>query len=295
MKSNKFFVLFFVLIFLACLSQVYAIIDIDIYIEPEFFTGDTIQFNYTIDSDFGQTIDYMEVVDCPTAPHAMLNPKSAFVNLGVNVKGRYNYLKVTEDIWPQECIASVVVFEPVKKVVSKPFTIVTTSSFDFDVILDKKVFVKGEEIILDYYSEVENPILKTFLIYPDGTKDEINLPYSFKAEKIGTYSLNVSASKEGYKEVYSGKQFRVINKNVDIDYANLATEGFVVKDNSGFIKSSLNGDSLNKIILYMICILGGLIILIILFEGIKKIVLKKRQKGYLNGQSNQKESISQSN
>ncbi len=295
MKSNKFFVLFLVLSFLACLQGTYAIIDIDIYMEPEFNAGDIIQFNYTIDSDFAQTINYIEIVDCPTAPHAMLNPKSAFVNLGVNVHGKYNYLRVTEDIYPQECIASVVVLEPVKKSVSKPFTIVTTSPFDFDIVLDKKIFVRGEEIYIDYISGVDDPVLKAFLIYPDGRGDEISLPYKFKPNKLGMYSLQVNASKEGYKEVYSGKQFKVIDKEVDIKYANLATEGFVVKTNSGFIKSSLNGDYLNKIILYVIFVSGGLVVLIVLFGGIKKIVLSKKQRVLFKNQLNQKESVSQPN
>lgn len=249
------------LILLTCLPQTYAMIDINITIEPEFFTGDVISFNYTINSDSGQTIIYMESVDCPNAPHAMLDPKYAFVNLGVKVHGKYNYLKVTDDILPQDCIASVVILEPIQKTVSKTFAIVTTAPFEFNVVLNKKVFVKGEDINIDYKSEVKNPLVEAILIYPGGSEEEIELPYSFKAEKIGTYELEVNASKEGYKKISLIEQFGVIKENANIEYTN-----FVVQEKVNLFERAREGDIIDKIIIFLICILVGFVVLVIVLK-----------------------------
>jgi len=274
MKLNKFF-LISSLILLACLPQICAMIDIKIYMEPEFFTGDTISFNYTVDSDTEQTISYMETVDCPNAPHATLDPKSAFVNLVVKVHGKYNYLKVTEDILPQDCTAYVTVLNPIQKTVSKTFAIVTSPSFDFNIILDKKVFVKGENINIDYKSEVKNPLVEATLIYPDKLTEQISLPYSFKAKQIGTYELNVMASKEGYKIVSLNEQFGVIKKDADIEYVTFK-EGLVVQEKTNLFERAKEGDAIDKIIIFLICILMGFVVLVFVLEIIKKI--KSREK-----------------
>lgn len=242
---------------------------VNIDMEPEFFTGDTIAFNYTIDSDSGQTISYMESVDCPNAPHAMLDPKSALVNLVLKVHGKYNYLKVTDNILSQNCTAYVIILEPVKKTFSKPFAIITALPFEFNILLDKKIFVKGENINIDYKSEVKNPSIEASLIYPDKSIGKINLPYSFKANQIGTYELSVTASKEGYKKVSLNEQFGVIKENANVKDATF-NGGFAVQGNSNSLNKP-GENPVDKIIRIVIYVLIGFVLLVVINEIIKKV------------------------
>jgi hypothetical protein len=279
MNPNKIFLnlsLIF-LALLACLPQACAAINIKIDINPEFFTGDVISFNYTIDSDAGQMISYIESVDCPNAPHALLEEKSALVNLGVQVRGKYNYLKVADDIWPQECTAYVTVLEPSKKTVSKNFAIITTTPFKFNILLSKKIFMKGEEININYTSEVDYPSVEAILTYPDKSKKQIDLPYSFKAKDIGTYKLEVNASKEGYKEVSIVQVFGVIKNNANIEYASLSSQS-VADNKSDWFKKTMQEDTTSKIlkyIFYLLVIFILIVLIIIINEILKKFKSRK--------------------
>lgn len=98
-------------------------------------------------------------------------------------------------------------------------------------------------------------------------------------------SVGICVDKEPY-EVFD------FNDGTIREDTNLTREGSILTDYSGLIKSSLRGDDLYKTILYTIYILIGLIILILIFEGIKKIVSKLRQKIYFRDKLNQKESVS---
>jgi hypothetical protein len=165
-------------------------------------------------------------------------------------------------------------------VVSKTFTINTTPPFDFNIILNKKVFVRGEEIDIDYKSEVKDPLIEATLIYPWNFTEQIDLPYSFKADKIGTYGLEVNASKEGYKTVSLNEQFGIIKENADIEYTSLA-EGFAIKQDPGWF-SRAQEDPVGRVVKYTLYFLFGVIILLIIFEIFKKIFSKVRQSIYFS-------------
>jgi len=80
-----------------------------------------------------------------------------------------------------------------------------------------KLFLKNEDIYLNYESSVENPSITATLTYPDKTTGQITLQSSIKASQIGTYELEVKASKEGYKEISIKEQFGVIEKEARIE------------------------------------------------------------------------------
>jgi hypothetical protein len=82
-----------------------------------------------------------------------------------------------------------------------------------------KVFAKGETIYLNFDSDVENLTIDANLMLPDGTKMPILFPYSFKAEQLGTYVLEVKASKEGYRSAEQTIQFGVIGGEPEIKEA----------------------------------------------------------------------------
>ena len=92
----------------------------------------------------------------------------------------------------------------------------TLKEFYFEIDLDKKVFVQNENIYLDYTSSIESPIIFSTLIYSDKTTEQIILPTTILAEQIGTYEIEVIASKEGYKTIIKKEQFAVIEEEAEI-------------------------------------------------------------------------------
>lgn len=198
------------------LVQTISALIVDIQIPPSFSTGDQTYFSYTITSVVSQEITFIPYIICPNAPIAYLREK--IINLDVNIPhdGIYNDITVTENIEPQTCTAYVQILNPIQQVVSKNFSITTDPSFTFNIKLDKKIFTQNQDIYLDYSSSIENPSLTSTLTYPDKSTEQITLPTSIPASKIGTYTLDVTASKEGYKTISVKEQFGVIEKQAKI-------------------------------------------------------------------------------
>lgn len=141
----------------------------------------------------------------------------------------YNIL-VDEDMDPDLYIVNVNLLLNYKRITKKflSFQIINTlEDFDFDIRVCKdssckeesNIFVKNEEVYLDSVSDIEDLELKASLIHPDGEKENINLPKTIEASQIGTYELEVSASKEGYKTITKKEQFGVIEKEAEIKTA----------------------------------------------------------------------------
>lgn len=227
------------LILLVYAMQVYATIGLSMDMKQEFFINDVVSFNYTISSDTYDNITYLERVECLNAPVAALDIKTASIVPQSPLHYEYVYFKVSDNIAPQECTAYLSILAPIKKVIYKNFTITTNPVFSFDVILDKKVFLKGDNITIDYTSGTKNPLITATLAYPDKSVVKISLPYSFKADKIGTYELQVTASKEGYKTVSLTKQFAVITEDANIKQEFSRTDN--LKQNNSISKNTDNG------------------------------------------------------
>lgn len=134
----------------------------------------------------------------------------------------------------------------------------TSKIFDFKINLNKKVIKSGESLDLDYHSSVYNPLISAVLTYPNGDEKEIELPYSFTAKDIGTYTLEVSASKEGYKDAVKTEQFAVIEKNAEIENVSL----FSADDLNNYVEEKTNDDGKNFDLIFIIL---PLIILLIVF------------------------------
>ena len=82
----------------------------------------------------------------------------------------------------------------------------------FDVNYDKNLLIKGEEIYLNYSSDVPDRLVISTLTYPDGKTESINLPTFLKLNYIGIYELEIIVSKEGYETITIEEQFGVIEK-----------------------------------------------------------------------------------
>ena len=205
------------------IMPVSALSTIDIQIEQQFSIGEGIFFDYTITSGTSGEINYTVGVQCPEAILPLLELKQGTTP----ITETYTYLVVDETIEPQTCTAFVSILEPYELTEEKIFEIVTNPSFEFEINTCKdsscsekaKVFVKGENVFIDYILEVPEPIVITILTYPDKTTKQITLPTSIKANQIGTYELEVIASKENYKTITKTIQFGIIESEVEIGYS----------------------------------------------------------------------------
>jgi len=236
--------------------------EIIINVEPSFYLGETVSFNYTIISDTDQKITYLINSICPSAPVASFRERTFELKANQPYSGIY-YDQVVQDWFePQTCTAYVQILSPIQQTVSKNFTINTNPSFSFNILLDKKIFTQNEEITIDYDSSVENPTIDATLTSPDEKTKQISLPYTFTPEQIGTYNLNVTASKEGYKTITKTEQFGIIESEVQIDYNTPKIES----------KDILQPDN-KKIWLYVL--IGGIVFIFIVLIFIAYNLLKR--------------------
>lgn len=211
-------------------------LSINIDLNPSFGIGDEVSFNYTLSSSSSLTGQYIVRVSCPKAPIPLLEINNFSLQANQPLTKNYIYIsKISENIEPQTCNATVLIFNPINLSQSKSFSITTNPSFNFQVLTceeqscsnQTKVFIQGNNIFLDYKSEISNPTLTANLTYPDGKTENLNLPTLIKAEQIGTYTLNVQASKENYQTISQKIQFGVIKQEANIGYTNLiSTKGF---------------------------------------------------------------------
>jgi len=267
-SKNKNLIIFLVILF--SLTTVYAqepILDIKLNISYEFSYGDILEFDYSISSNMGGQVKYVIGNKCPTEGQSFYLYKSEDLKPNIQLNSSFDSFYIDPSFEPQTCTAYVQILSPIQKIVSKEFQIITNPSFSFEIKLDKKVFTQGENIYLDYSSSVENPSITATLIYPDGSTKNINFPTTIKANQIGTYNLEVTASKEGYKDISFKEQFGVIKSEADINFDE--TSDFYDGSNKEVNESKLFK---NNSIFY---ILGGSLVLLILLIIIFFIVKKK--------------------
>ena len=230
---NKKIKMLWMVLFLVLLAiPVKAAITIDIDIKSVFKLGETINFNYTIISSTSENVTYAPLVVCPTAPLSVLVPKTSYLQKDVPFKSNYTFFLISESIEPQECTASIRIIRPFEFTREENFTIDVPPSFKFRILTCqdqdcdeiKNVFVLGEIIYLDYDSEVVEPEAEGVLTLPDDTIKQITLPGLIEAEQIGTYDLEITASKENYKTFTKKTQFGVIEEEARIDYLEIKEE-----------------------------------------------------------------------
>ncbi len=101
---------------------------------------------------------------------------------------------------------------------------------DTNCLEESKLFKLNEEIYLDYESKINGVVVEGNLVYPSGEKKEIILPYSFSADKIGTYQFSGGSFKEGYLNQSSKIVFGVIKENAEIrDASKCEADGICIK------------------------------------------------------------------
>jgi hypothetical protein len=247
---RKILVFWFLMINL--INLVYAF-TIEIEIRDSFYFGEEISFLYTLNSPFAQEVDYVSYILCPNIPNGFPMEQSIHLDSDEPYINAHTDQIVKEWFESQNCVASIHITQPINLIVSKNFSIITNPSMVFNLILSKKVFILGESTIINYSSPLSDLNIEAKLTSPDGKTKEISFPYSFNADKIGTYILEVIASKEGYKTISKREQFGVIESEARIE-----TFSYVP------IAVTEKGSEEDKTISSMFLIIIGFIILIIL-------------------------------
>ncbi len=226
-KKDKFLRLILIyLFFILSLNIVLAeeIVNIEIYVPDHFHEEENIYFTYKIFNINNSQIIVKRGIDCPFLKDYSNSLQILEISTKKVLIENYEGLYIDKNIKSQSCTAYVQILAPIQKFVSKDFKIITNPSFSLDINFCKnsicseksKVFVRNQNIYLDYLSEVEDLLITSYLIYPDKTTKRVNLPTSIKAEQIGTYKLEVGASKDGFKTKTLSSYFGVIEKPAEL-------------------------------------------------------------------------------
>jgi len=91
----------------------------------------------------------------------------------------------------------------------------------FEIILTRdpshskrtSVFVKNEKVYLDYSCSVQGPDIVARLTLPDGSMRDATRPGNLTARQAGSYTIQLNASKEGYRPVAILKSFAVLEQD----------------------------------------------------------------------------------
>lgn len=271
------FSLFLLVVCLLFLPLGSAALSVTLDVPASFTFSQKLSFYYTLRSDFAQNVMFIPHILCPRAPISLLVEREINVSSEKTYEDTYADFSVDNSIEPQNCTAYIRVLSPIQQTFSKNFSIVTNPSFSFDVKTcadvacqtEKKVFVAGENISLQYAASVQNPVVKAMLTSPDKQVREISLPLSLKAEQIGTYILEVSASKQGYRDVSMKEEFGILEKPAEIKTVNvkdIQTPVELQGKASGETASTEIGNTVtrNYVLIVSLIVVAILIILVIL-------------------------------
>jgi len=225
MRLNKLFLIFSFLVLIILTSNLCtSLLQSKINISPIFYNGDKIQFSYSFLSDQDEDITCYVNVLCENNPLPLSVINQLALKKDDTIFENYSGWTINNNSISGNCLASISVLEPFNLNIEEPFVINTLKLFSLNLILNKKIFAQNENITIDYSSSVENPLIYTILIYPNKDINQINLPYLFNPDQIGTYTLNITSSKEGYKTITETEQFGVIESDVQINYNAPKTE-----------------------------------------------------------------------
>ncbi len=214
--------------FAAVVHPACAEMSIEVSVKDNFTVGESIAFNYTITSSEDLSTTHVPSVNCRAWNQPLLELIPIRLVRGQAYLGTYVYGTVTRDMPSQTCTAIVAVDSPNgEKVEKKDFGISTAETVDFEINSyedaeqksSSRIFVKGATIYLSYAAQVQQGGLQTTATLEGPDKKEQKLaefPASIRPEQTGTYTLTVTASKEGYNPATKSILFAVVPQQVSI-------------------------------------------------------------------------------
>lgn len=195
-------------------------ISIEIKVKPSFNVGEQLSFTYILISDENQRVVYLPYIDCPQAPVAFIETRSADLKKEVPFKEVYYGAEINESIEPQNCTAYLEIISPVQKREEKEFKITTKPSFDFHILACKdvrcqertKIYQVGKSFYLSYIAGVEKPQISAKLIKPNKKEVKVALDTPVILDKEGRYILEATATKQGYKIMKDAVEIGVVKE-----------------------------------------------------------------------------------
>lgn len=260
-------------VFLMSVSFATALPQASIDVKQSFNVGESVSFTYSILSDVDVNVSYKVGVKCDeNIPIPFFSERNASLAANVAHTGTFNAGVLSDSASGSgNCNATVSITDS-GIFAQKQFRIEATPGLNININLCKDsscsaqtiVFKKGDKVYLSLNSDLTGIVTVAKLTDSNGVTKEVTLPYDFVASDVGSYTLEVSASKSGYNEASASKQFAVINSNSDIQYA-VESEG----QNAGAVVS--NRSWTNSYLVYLI--IGIVALIVIAF--VVKIVMKK--------------------
>jgi hypothetical protein len=228
-RVKNYKMIFYLLVFLFLIWGVKASIQINVTTQDSFNINQKTYFNYTIISDKDQEITFYPYIKCQSVPLPFIKENTILLKANQEYSNIYSDFTVTSDIEPQTCKAYVQILSPTSQKEEKSFSIITNPSFLFSIKTCKdsscsektNSILKNQEIYIDYDSSVSNPEIIATLISPSGKSQKIQIPTDIRLSEIGTYTINVQASKQEYRDISASKQIGVINREANISEGNV--------------------------------------------------------------------------
>lgn len=221
MKKLK--IMFGILFILLCLNVVDAEVIVKINVKEFFEPGEVAGFNYSIISDQDVQLNYSPKIICP-AITPIIKKRELDLKANQVFETEYSFMTINEGFYTQTCNAMVEINEPFTSITKKSFEIRTSPSISIDFkickdescLTESKVFSLDEPIYFNYVSSISDLEIDSTLTYPDFKEGSITLPTSIKASQTGIYRLEITATKEGYRDYNAITEFSVIENEPGI-------------------------------------------------------------------------------
>ena len=148
---------------------------------------------------------------------------------------------------------------------------------DIECTKESNVFVVGDTVYYSITSDTNGINISSWLIYPNQTKAIVNMPGNLIALTNGTYELDTTISKQGYKTVYKNEQFAIIEKQANINYVYYGNNNGNNNNNNSYNNPNNNNNpKKSNVWIYIIISLVMVIIIVILY--ILKIIFSRNIK-----------------
>jgi len=90
--------------------------------------------------------------------------------------------------------------------------ILLSNKSDFSILKD--VFLTTQRIYIGYRASTGGINVRCTLTHPDNSSEDIIIPCSIICNQTGLYSLDITAEKQGYRNITKTMQFAVIEKTI---------------------------------------------------------------------------------
>ncbi len=210
--------------------------DVNIDVKDHFSAGETIFFNYTLISGTEEEITFAAFVHCPKGPGDVPEELVAAVSPDSLYTGTHTFVKVDENIETQNCEAVVQIISPVEQQYKKSFAVnsIPRLSFSMQTCKDSRceeestTFLKGRTVFIKT-SALTGTEIKGNYIDPAGVMHELTFTdglASFTGQQ-GTYTIEVSAEKTGYRTEQARAQIAFVDSIPEIRDASMCNANSV--------------------------------------------------------------------